>query len=285
LAGYGYFIYQHDITQQLKTLSLEVTQQKQNTQGFKVALDNTQRQLQHLTQEEDFTLAETNYLVFMAHERLSVAKDIPTALEQLEAAQQKLAQSQDPALLKVKEALAQDIAALRAEPTISRQTLWQQVEILSSQLNQLSFKTLDNAPASETAVLEKTLPDDTPAWKKHAWQSWQELKSLIRVSRETKNPILPVLTAQEEAQTLRAMQMMCEQAKWAVLQGDSKVYEGSLKSLDTWVLKMMADTPARQALLTHIDALLKMSVEFPNIDISATLNALSKSLQRQDPTS
>jgi len=243
---------------------------------LKKQLEGAQLRLVALSGNSDWVLAEANYLAFMASERLHTAHDVTTALAQLNAADERLGGLGNPALLWVREVLAKDIAKLHSFPSINRQALWEELGIVSEEFNQLHFKRISSESEAQKAMNENQ--EQKSSWKKALWHSWQELKSLIRVTRVQDNNIPQALSDQEQAQILRTMQFLCEQARWAILQGESKIYTASLASLQSSMHEYFVDDKMQKELLSQIQKLQDQNVEIALPDISDSVQALSKAM-------
>jgi uroporphyrin-3 C-methyltransferase len=258
---------------QMDTLRQEEIVQQAAFQTLKAEMQNAQTRLVELTGSKHWVLSEANYLVVMANERLR-ARDIPTAITQLEAAKERISVLGDPLLLGLQEALAKDIAMLNTELKIDKQALWEQLNALEPLIEKLSFKTLENQPLNPNPSVQ--VPDESlPWWQKGLLNSWQELKGLVRITREEEDPLPLAFSLQEKVEAKRAMQLMLEQAQWAVLQGDSKIYLSALQSLEKWAESYFNKSPERQILLSLLSQLKTQPVNSPLADISATLKALS----------
>lgn len=260
---------------QIDTLQKEGQAQQKSFTTLKTDLQNAQQRLVALGGSKNWVISEVNYLIFMANERLRVARDIPTAITQLQAAEEKITMLGDPALWGLKEAIAKDIAKLGAQPRVKKQVVWEQLNALQSLVEKAPFKSLDNEPKQESKVSNTPIDESLPAWKKGLWRSWYEFKSLIRVTREAENPIPLALSAQDKSEILRTMQMVSQQAQWAVLQGESNIYTSSLEELESFAKTYFVDSPSLQTFLERIEQLKTEPVDSPLADISATLKALS----------
>lgn len=262
--------------EQLDELKAKHLAQQKSLQVLKTQLEGAQSRLVDLAGKNEWVLSEANYLAFMANERLRAAQDVSTALTQLQEADNRLATLSNPAFNWVREVLAKDIAKLESHPRVNRQSLWENIAQLNLALNQLHFKTLDTEPLVKEK--ETSIDKDAPQWRKMLWRSWQELKGLISVTRETNNPIPQALTAQDQDQILRTMQLTCDQAQWAVLQGDTKIYLSSLQSLRNLVQKYFDVDVNSTTLLTNIQRLEQQRVDIPLPDISDSIRALSQAM-------
>jgi uroporphyrin-3 C-methyltransferase len=264
--------------QEMTELSNHYNVEQKSLLELKQQVEQAQSRLVDLSGSSDWLLAEANYLAFMANERLRTAQDVTTAVAQLSAADERLKTMSNPALLWVRQIIAKDLAKLHTYPMVNRQEIWERVGLLSNEINQLHFKRLSESSVDNEKETQAPQDESMSGWKKALFISWQELKSLIRITRLADNAIAQALTSQEQAQILRAMQLYCEQARWAILHGDSKVYINSLESLKTWISQyFMADNISEQMLL-QITQLQQQRADIAVPDISESLQALSKAM-------
>jgi uroporphyrin-3 C-methyltransferase len=171
---------------------LQLLQQKLET------LSQTQQQANQSTS----SLIEVSYLVYMANERLLVAKDVSAALTQLKLAQDRLSRMSQPSLMPLKAAIANDINQLSQVPAIDKQAFWLEIGSLSDLMNTLTLKELGQ-PAESTTL--STLNFDT--WRTALQSSWDQFKSLIRVTRIEENPIPLTGLYEEQMQLKMALQL------------------------------------------------------------------------------
>lgn len=270
---------------QIQGIQQNNAQENKTLQTLKSELTSSWQRMAELNKDSVWVISEVSYLIFMANERLQIAKDVPTAIAQLEQAQQRLQALNDPALQAIKESISKDIAKLRLQPVIDRQAIWTQLQTISLAIPTLEFKNLANEASANLWMAEKTLPANTPTWKKALWRSWYEIKGLIRVTKEESNPVVPPMNYLQKAQILHSMQLMVEQAQWAALQGDSQIFASNLKTLNDSVNRYLAPSAEKQQIQTQISTLAQTSVAVPELKITESLEALSKAKnQSQAPT-
>lgn len=258
-----------------QALQQAIVRDQAGLKDLKAQLEQTQSRLLGLSGDRHWTLSEVNYLVFMANERLRAAHDLPTALIQLEAADGRLKQLGDPAFLPIQQSLAKDIATLRHTPAVNKQVIWEQLNLLSQDAEKLVFKTVENTSTVVALKESASAALADPAWKKALKNSWQEFKSLIRVSKEVDNPVPPILSSLERGQIVQTLQLLCAQAQWALLQSDKLIYESSLKQLEKMVDQYFNPDVTQQKWVTEIQSLAKQPVAFSVPDLARTLQAIS----------
>lgn len=301
--GLGYYSY--SMQQKINELALQASNSKNSVsalvQEAKVSIDkinaqeradivaqnqlnalkedvlHAQQQLIKLKGDTGWALAEANYLAFMANLRLKSAHDVPTAITQLIAADKRLQETGNPGLSWVREVIAKDIANLKSLPEINKQVIWEQIENISNSFYQLNFKRLDEQLVEGKIILPEGF-ESLPRWRQSLIYSWYEIKSLVRITRQDKNSVPMALGLQEETQVLRTMQLLCLQAQWALLEGKSAIYQGSLKALNDWLTKYFDDTEIQKTLISQIKELESQNVVVQVPDISPSIQALSKAM-------
>ncbi len=262
---------------QMQDQNVKSEQAQHAMSELKQQLMNAQANLVTLSGNTDWVLAEANYLAFMANERLKTAQDVTTALAQLTSADERISRLGNPALLWVRDVLAKDIAKLRNYPDINRQALWEQLGLVSNQFNQLHFKSVSNGSASNLRAPENA-DTNMSTWEKALWRTWQELKSIIKITQVAQNSIPLALTQQEQAQILYTLKLMNEQARWAILQGENKIYHQNLQSMTVWLNEYFADDTLQKELLSQIKELEQQNIDISMPDISDSVQALSKAM-------
>ena len=151
-------------------------------------LTNIVRNNEHL--RNDWLMAEAEYLVQVANHRLLLEKDVATASVALKAADARLAEVADPALLKIRKILAKDLQILNNIPTIDLAGLSVSLSAMSNDIPNLPLNTPDpkthklNTTEKTQASSEVKSIKDLPA------AIWKDIKSLV-VIRNHQKPLEP----------------------------------------------------------------------------------------------
>lgn len=227
-------------------------------------------QLARLKGDREWVLSEVKYLAFLAQERLQAFQDISTAIRQLREAQKLLAKQADPKLNDLKAAIGSDLDKLSKVIPVDKTKLWDEVNLLSDKINQLSIKILGEAPVvsgKETLAL--------PAWRR-AWQaSWETFQDLIKITRLEKNPIPTALATKEQVQLRYGVQLLNEQIRWSILQGNEVIYRDTIQKLIEIVKLFYAETQTQQAILAQLNVLMAQPIVVPIPSLSQTFDALN----------
>jgi uroporphyrin-III C-methyltransferase len=220
------------------------------------------------TDRSDWQLAEAEYLLHFANQRLLLSGDPRTALEQLAAVDAILRELDDSELLPTRAALAKDIAALKAVEMVDTEGTYLTIAAAAEQAEQLHLvKTL--------AMTEATAPTPAPAeatWGERLQYGLRaalaKLDQLVQIRRRDE-PYKPLLAPQYEAALRQNLKLMFEQAQMALLSGNQKLYEHSLSKAGSWIATYFTvDEHATRAVTDSIDELKKKRVAMSLPDIS-----------------
>lgn len=242
--------------------------------ALKREIASQRKRLQSLstTDRGDWLLAEAEYLIRLANQRLLMGRDIDGTYKLLKAADNIMVELDDSGLFPVRKALAEDMAKLRAAGKLDLEGIYLKLGAAASQADKLRLFEL---PAYKPKVEHSSAP---PSWKQRLRQglaaAWEKLKSYVRFTkRET--TYKPLLAPEYEGAVRQNLHLMFEQAQMAALAGNQTLYETSLKKAENWLATYYTlDTHATRALVDTIDELCKQRVEVPLPDISDSLRAL-----------
>ncbi len=220
--------------------------------------------------QADVLIADAEYLLGVANQNLRLVGDVKSALAALQAADQLLRQSGDPAVYKVRTALAKEIEALKAVQApdivgISAKlvSLQDKVESLPLALPHMGKVAVSKQEAAGKAP--KTGED------KGLLEEWKEVLTIRR--RKTGRPVEAILTPEEVEAIRHALILKLETARFAAVRGQQDLYKHSLESAKQWV-KRHFDTKAQAVndYLAQLDTL-------ANAPVSLKLPEIGKSLQ------
>lgn len=250
-------------------------------QQLQAQLETQQQRLVDLAASDrsDWQLAEAEYLMQLANQRLLLGGDIKAALEQLTAADAALRRIEDSALLPTRAALAKDIAALKAVEIVDVEGIYLTIAAVSEQAEQLHLiqsMDIQNAPAPP----EEQAADWSGRLQTGLRAALAKLDQLVQIRRRDE-PYKPLLAPQYEAALRQNLKLMFEQAQMALLSGNQKLYEHSLSKARNWLTTYFTvDEHATQAVATAIDELKarRITMDLPDIadsrrELKAYLNS------------
>jgi uroporphyrin-III C-methyltransferase len=217
----------------------------------------------------DWLLADAEYLLSVAGQRLHLVGDVETTREALEAADQRLRESGDVGAIKVREQIAKEIAALRAVPALDLVGLYAQLNSLSERVNALTlFLPYEGKP--------KVGKDEHDKHSTSSETSSNVLNAVLDTVdhyvtvRHTEQPIKAILSA-EQAQFIRQqLGLKLEMIKVALIEKNQTLYHTSLTDALDWTEKNFsknADTQRFLKELTQLDTI-KLNAQMPDISLS-----------------
>ena len=244
-------------------------------QGIAV-VSNDAAQTPNPLPERALRLAEAEFLLQSANDRLLVTRDVRAALAMLLAAQSLLDPLDDQSLAEARSALASEVASLRNVSGVDVGATYQRLQTLARSIPELPARGVRFTAAPTTvnvAADGATLPAPS-AWTL-AWQKFLSLFEFHRQGATVRPPLGP-----DEATYLRLnLGLMIQTAELALLRNDAAVYQQSLEAIRHW-LDDYLDTGAQEvaSVRNEIDQLLMVRLDRSMPDISGSLNALRRVL-------
>ena len=180
-------------------------------------------------------VAEAEYLLNIANHRLSIERDINTAIAALVAADARLKQVGDPALLPVRRTITAEINSLRSldMPDISGMAF--ELASLASSAEQLPLivkqrrEQFDNAFSSTDEVTQQS---GTVSGVMKA--VWTDLKGLV-VIRKNEMPVEALLAPDQRHFLFQNLILKLETARLSLLRGEQENVKASLAVAKTWL--------------------------------------------------
>ena len=271
--------------QEVKALQTALTLLQKNNQELAQQNAFTADQLNKLSgaSQQDWLIAEAEYLLRLANQRLQLEHDWQSALAMLQAADQILIETRNPQLTPVRQHLATEILALRQAPTLDRSGAVLRLQSLQQSLPQLPWlpSQLDRHVNVVETVKTNSEPSEAP-WYVAFWDKISHnLHGLIRI-RERNTVSEAPLTPDQQFYLQQTLFLMLEQAQVALLREDSALYETSLMRVSDWLARyFIVDNAATQAAQKSIAELQQWPVAPQRPDISQSLLSLQKFSEQQ----
>jgi len=257
---------QNDVAAAQKQIQTKVKQllDKNDTRlnDISTQLANTRRQLQAMggRHQTDWLLAEADYLVRIATQRLTLQQDHVTALALLLSADERILLMDDPALQNLREAIARDITSLRL---IKRADIAGLAIRVSSLLPQVQLLPVRSFELPEAAADEGGAPVKTTeaTWQENLKKTLEELSIKWFDVRDHGKPVTPLMSSEKQSLLLTNMTLLLQTAQFAILQGHTDLYHHSLQQLKDWGNDYFDMEDERVlAFMREIDALNQMQV-------------------------
>ncbi len=261
------------LNQTVTTASASTTQLLDNLNATDVGLAEKIAEVvkvQDMTNEDVkrvWALAEVEFLLQTASQRVLLAGDSEGAKMALALADDKLKALADPRLYRLRALLADEQLALASVAKIDIDGMAVRLQSLMNQVDNLQILM---APVVSTTAAASDADQGTPAdWKAALLSAWDSVRSLVTI-RHQEDGAAAVLVPQERYFLYQNLHLKLATARMALLDGREAVYHDSLTAVEKW-LEQYFIGDERDAVLDEVKALNteKITVKMP--DISGSL--------------
>lgn len=258
----------------------EVTAQQQllvQLQGDQQALEKRVSRVLGGTRQ-GWRLAEAEHLLRLASLRLAALQDINSARVLVEGASEILREQDDPDAFSAREQIARLLQALRSVEQPDRSGLFLQLGALREQTPDLQpltpvFAQQERVQGSSTAEGDgSSLLAD---WK-------ERLSQYFRIQLHAGQDVRPLLAGVQLDQVRLALNLSLEQAQWAALNAEGKVYLMAIGQAQAILLgAFQQDNSQSRAMLESLEQLAARPVSVNVPDIQPALAALQAYIVRR----
>ncbi len=244
---------------------LELTVEKINK-----SMQRIQRQLGKT--RGDWLIADAEYLLSIANQRLMLVGDLNTTKEALIAADQRLRESGDAAAYKIREEIAKEIAKLDKVHAPDIVGVYAKIQLLIDNVDKLA--TLLPYEGKEITHTEHKQEVQDQAHTHDLLDSALiELEGLVTI-RHTEQPVKAILTV-EQAEFLRQqLRIKLELVKLALVQQHGALFEKSIQETKKWLAENFAHNKDSDSFSKELDRLSAVQIKAQFPDISKSLKML-----------
>jgi uncharacterized protein HemX len=218
----------------------------------------------------DWLIADAEYLLSVANERLYLIGDVNTTRQALEAADQRLRESGDAAAFKVRDQVIKDIAALTNIHPVDVVGTYSAIQALEARINNLVLLLPYAGKTPDIAAKTDGQPDGSEQGDGGLFDTAKNKLSEIVTIKHTDKSVKEILTP-EQAQFIREqLRVKLEVVKVALVQQNEALYMTGLSDAKTWIEQQFAqnsDSKAFTAELNRFEAI-KLRSHFPDISLS-----------------
>lgn len=233
LAQLDQAVVQNDATARLETLKSELGRQADELGRMSVMqrrLDTLEESVQASHDlvnraQRDWVIAEVDYLIRIANQRLRLMRDYNGAVAALKAADQRLRELADPSLMPVRESLADDIQALRDFERPDLIGIALSLDRLISHLKPMPLA----MPASEGETVAQQGPEREPGLKGMLNTAWQTLSNRVTV-RHYQEGVEAMPDQESELMMNQVLRLRLESARVNVLRQDDQDFHRQLQA-------------------------------------------------------
>ncbi|MBZ6065972.1 uroporphyrinogen-III C-methyltransferase [Aeromonas schubertii] len=244
-------------------LSQDQQGQQKNLQLLQSEMSSLQSRVLDLNEKRpnDWLLAESEYLVRMAGRKLWLEHDLVSAVTMLANADERIKALGDPSLMPIRKAMAEDIAKLKALPTLDREGLTLKLAALSDQIDLLPM----NAVAMPETVgqADQAVSGKLDDWQSNLKKNWVHFTENFVTIRRRDGAVEALLSPQQEIYLRENLKTKLLQAQLAVYREQQDLYADSLEKAQRWVKQYFnQEDSATRYVLAEIDKLKDEQIQF-----------------------
>ena len=222
--------------------------------------------------ERAWSRSEALFLLELAQRRLTLDRDVGTAMVALESADLRLASLRDASFASVRQEIAKELQALRAVQSPDSTGILSRLISAEERASEVPVKGI--LVSERNAFDRSKLPDGMFA-RASAILS-QTLSNLI-VVRKVDDVSGSVITAEEALLRRQHLQLLLFAARTAVIRHDEQAYRtalaGARRSLGEF---FDLSTPEAQTVLAEVQALEPINIDPPLPNVNSSINALRR---------
>ncbi|MDD2658143.1 MAG: uroporphyrinogen-III C-methyltransferase [Methylococcales bacterium] len=235
------------------------------------AIARVQRQLGKT--RGDWLIADAEYLLSVANERLHLIGDVNTTREALEAADQRLRESGDAGTFKVREEIAREIAEIKSVKVPDIVGIYASIQTLQDQVDKLLLF-LPYTGKALTAPLEKKQQSGGTNEDQGMLDSAMDKLGGIVTIKHTEQEVKGILTPEEALFIQEQLRVKLEMVKIALVQQNEALYQSSLAAVKKWTDQHFTKNNDANNFIAELDRLINVKIRSQLPDISASLKML-----------
>jgi len=267
----------NNISQRDQQLSVN---RKAMADQFAALVKNQQTHARQLTElslveRDDWKLAEVEYLLRLAHQRIALSSDAGGAKQLLQTADDILFALGYSDLYAVRKQLAQDIAAVSSAANTDNEGVYLQLLALAGQVSNVPFSGHKKLATVDVELVSPSERMRDKLLEKLAY-AWRVLKQLVVVKERTVD-IEPLLSESQRQLVDARLKLNLAQARSALLLNQPSIYQASLAQAQYLLTKYyQTDTVQQQNILEQITQLTAVELSPVLPDISASQRAIKE---------
>ncbi|MEN8761903.1 MAG: uroporphyrinogen-III C-methyltransferase [Thiogranum sp.] len=234
--------------------------------------------------EQGWSLAEVEYLLRIANQRLQLQRDVKTAEQALNEADKRLHDLADPHFLNVREQIATDLKAVQAVPVVDIEGISLSLSTALSAIDQLSVAGAHYQPVAQTETGASESRATISDWRELPRLLWSTLSGLFRI-REHDKPVAPMLAPEREYFLRENLRLQFSAARLALLRDDGVQYQAILATAKNWLNAYFAGDDAEVIeLVAQLEQLETIDTVPQLPDISGSLRVLRQQMKLSEQT-
>lgn len=257
----------------------ELKQDRQDKQIHELSKLLTRALDENYSKKDKWKLLESDYYLSLAELSLKWSYNLPASISLLENLDRTLASLNRLDLQPIRVDVHQALAELKAITPLDEVALLSQLQVLIKQSQTLRFIETRLEKKRKRAATKETISVNEESKLKEAWQKTLEsLKKVVIVRHNTK-PYQALLSPDEINAITESLQLSLEQAKWALIKRNAKLYHYSLAEACKIISDYYQASSQTKSMLGTLELLqqVELSPKVPNLTpIAQRLRALSE---------
>lgn len=234
------------------------------------------------TNRDSWKLAEAQYLLRLANQRILLEKDSQNAIALALSADGILRDVDQPELTSIRKVLAEEIAVLKLAGVVDREGIFLRLAALANQIDAIPF--IEPLGRSVDAEAETFIPEQETfgqMLKRKFYGLLHKLGNYVRV-RDHGKTINAILPPSEQAYLQQNLRLMFEQAQVALLRNDAMIYQESLVKAQNWINQFYTLNQEASAVLAELQNLQQEDIAPELTDFNDSSTSLADYIERQE---
>lgn len=256
--------------------SRQVLQQAQLISQLRQALTATQERVRELSgrQQQDWLLAEAEYLIKLAEYKITLEKDKATAIGLLKTADQRVMEIADNSLLDLRQIIAKDIGNLQLVVAPDVGGISSQIVVVNQQIEALDLKAL------EFEEVKPKLDQVSSDSSEFSWQKvYKDFLDDFVTIKDHSEPVKPLMTPEQRGNLNANIQLALQKAQIALVRSEQTLYQNSIQEALTWVETFFVTNSASETVVSNLKNLLiqRVVIDLPrNLDSKKAIQAVNQ---------
>ncbi len=227
------------LTMQQESLAMQVedsVKDMENNTVDRIAQLNQMVEKFSQNQPTDWLVHEAEYLVRVASRTLWLEKDATAAVGLLLDANDRITELNNPEVLPVRQLIHQDIATIKALPTLETEEVIMSLIALGEQVQDLPLLTL-SVPQEKANDNNFELSEDVSQWRENIQKTWNRFLDTFVVVHSRMGDLEPILPADQRENLKENLSLKLQIAQWAASKGKEALFVKSLNDVQAWLLQ------------------------------------------------
>lgn len=268
------------LNQEMESLTAAaIRNQEQIDKKLETALESVDQKMGATS--EDWKMAEVEYLLRLANQRTILDTDITGARKLLISADNILKEAEILTAFEVRQAIAEDLVKLESVESVDHEGIYASLTAIYRLIETLQQK---RQIFTEPEVVAETSGEEQLSWSDRfssiGSKIWGNVSRLIDFRRNDA-PVKPMMPPEEEYYLKQNLRLKIELARIALLRGNQLMYDQSIQESRDWIEQYFdAEHTTTLTSLTHLEELSKVTVAVQGSDVSDSLRAIRKYMER-----